>query len=41
MTVTPTISRRDFRSLIFHLLYAMESYDYTVSLEHIITTYNR
>lgn len=41
MTVTSTISRRDFRSLIFHLLYAMESYDYTVPLEHIIATYNR
>ncbi len=41
MTVTPAISRRDFRSLIFHFLYAMESYDYTISLQELITTYNR
>ncbi len=41
MTAAPTISRRDFRSLIFHLLYAMESYDYTMPLEQIITIYNQ
>ncbi len=41
MTVAPTISRRDFRSLIFHLLYAMDSYDYTMPLEQIITIYNQ
>ena len=36
-----TPSRRDFRSLVFHLLYAMDSYDYTVSLEEIIRAYNQ
>ena len=34
-------SRRDVRSLIFHLLYAMESFDYTVSLSEIIYLFNR
>lgn len=34
------VTRRDVRSLIFHLLYAMESYDYTVSLEQIVHIYN-
>jgi N utilization substance protein B len=35
------ISRRDVRSLIFHLLYAMESFDYTVPLSEIIYLFNR
>jgi len=34
-------SRREVRSLIFHLLYAMEGFDYTVSLESIADTFNR
>lgn len=34
-------SRRDVRSLIFHLLYAMEAFDYTVSLSEIIYLFNR
>ena len=34
-------SRRDFRSLIFHLLYAMDSYDYTMPLEVVVQTYVR
>ena len=29
---TIATSRRDIRSLIFHLLYATEAFDYTVSL---------
>lgn len=33
-------SRRDFRSLVFHFLYAMESFDYSVSLESIILNFN-
>lgn len=35
------LSRREVRSLIFHLLYAMESYDYSVSLEHLVDNFNR
>ena len=35
------LSRREVRSLIFHLLYAMEGFDYTVSLESIIDMFNR
>lgn len=35
------LSRREIRSLIFHLLYAMEGFDYTVSLESIIDMFNR
>jgi len=34
-------SRREVRSLIFHLVYAMEGFDYNVSLESIIDTFNR
>ncbi|MFT6765695.1 MAG: N utilization substance protein B [Alteromonas naphthalenivorans] len=34
-------SRREVRSLIFHLLYAMESFDYTVPLTEIIYLFNR
>lgn len=35
------LSRRDVRSLIFHLLYAMEGFDYQVSLDSIVENYNR
>lgn len=35
------LSRRDVRSLIFHLLYAMEAYDYDVSLQTIVDNFNR
>lgn len=34
-------SRRDVRSLIFHLLYAMEAFDYTEPLSEIIYLFNR
>jgi N utilization substance protein B len=40
MSNVPT-SRRDIRALIFHLLYAMESFDYQVSLEELIGIFNR
>lgn len=36
-----SLSRREIRSLIFHLLYAVEGFDYTVSLESIIDMFNR
>jgi transcription antitermination protein NusB len=36
-----SLSRREVRSLIFHLLYAMEGFDYTTSLESIIDMFNR
>ncbi len=35
------LTRRAVRSLIFHLLYAMESFDYQESLEAIIDNFNR
>lgn len=35
------LSRRDLRSVIFHLLYAAEAYDYEVNLETIIDSFNR
>lgn len=35
------LSRRDIRSLVFQLLYAMESYNYDVLLEDIIRLLNR
>jgi transcription antitermination protein NusB len=35
------LSRRDIRSLIFHFLYAMESFDYTESLNAIVDNFNR
>lgn len=34
------LSRRDVRSLIFHLLYAMEGFDYQTSLESIVENFN-
>lgn len=45
-TVTETLSyddlsRREVRSLIFHLLYAMESFDYQESLAAIVDNFNR
>jgi N utilization substance protein B len=35
------LSRRDIRSVIFHLLYAMETFEYEVSLGEIIDNLNR
>jgi transcription antitermination protein NusB len=35
------LTRRDVRSLIFHLLYAMEGFDYEVSLDSIVDNFNR
>lgn len=35
------LSRRDVRSMIFHLLYAMEAFDYQESLEAILDNFNR
>ena len=34
------LSRRDVRSLIFHVLYAMEGFDYQASLESIVLNLN-
>lgn len=34
------LSRREVRSLIFHLLYAMEGFDYQISLETIVDNFN-
>ncbi len=39
-TAIVATTRRDFRSLVFHFLYAMESFDYTVSLESVILNFN-
>jgi len=35
------LSRRKVRSLIFHLLYAMEGFDYSISLEGLVDNFNR
>jgi N utilization substance protein B len=35
------LSRRDVRSVIFHLLYAMETFEYEVNLEEVIDNINR
>lgn len=35
------LSRRDVRSLIFHLLYAAEAFDYQTSLDSIVDNFNR
>lgn len=35
------LSRRDVRSLIFHLLYAADAFDYQESLQSIIDNFNR
>jgi len=35
------LSRRDVRSLVFHLLYAMEGFDYQTSLDTIVDNFNR
>src|SRR5581483_5803822 len=35
------LSRREVRSLIFHLLYAMEAFDYQESLQSIVDNFNR
>lgn len=32
-------SRRDLRSLAFHLIYAIDRYDYTISLEELVESY--
>jgi transcription antitermination factor NusB len=39
--VCSTLSMRDQRSLVFHLLYAMDAFDYTVSLESIADNYGK
>ena len=35
------LSRRDVRALIFHLLYAVEAFDYEESLQAIVDNFNR
>lgn len=35
------LSRREVRSLIFHLLYAMELFDYQISLDALVDNFNR
>jgi len=35
------LSRREVRSLVFHLLYAMEGFDYQTELESIVDNFNR
>ena len=35
------LSRREIRSVIFHLLYAMETFDYEVSMDEIVDSFNR
>jgi N utilization substance protein B len=35
------LSRRDVRSLVFHLLYAAEAFDYQESLQSIVDNFNR
>lgn len=35
------LSRRDVRALIFHLLYAVEAFDYSESLDAIVDNFNR
>ena len=35
------MTRRDMRSLVFHLLYAMDSLEYQVSLESILDNFNK
>jgi len=35
------LSRREIRSLVFHLIYAMESLDYTVSIQSVVDNYNK
>jgi len=35
------LSRREIRSLVFNLLYAMESFDYNTSLDSIVDSFNR
>src|SRR5438876_817688 len=35
------LSRRDVRSLIFHLLYAMDAHEYEDSLQSIVDMFNR
>jgi N utilization substance protein B len=35
------LSRRDIRSVMFHLLYALESNDYKVSIDSVVDDFNR
>lgn len=35
------LSQRDQRAVVFHLLYAIDSFDYQVSLESIVANFNR
>ena len=35
------LSRRGFRALVFHLLYALDAHDYTISQAAIIDNFNR
>jgi N utilization substance protein B len=35
------LTKREIRSLIFHLLYAMDAFDYDTSLESIVDNFNR
>jgi N utilization substance protein B len=34
------LTRRDMRALVFHLLYALESYEYSISLAEIVENFN-
>jgi N utilization substance protein B len=39
--IQATLTQRDYRALVFHLLYAMDAFDYQVSLESIVDNFNR
>jgi len=35
------LSRREIRSVIFHLLYAMETFDYEATMDEVVDSFNR
>ena len=35
------VSRRDLRAIVFHILYAIEAYDYSISVDSLVDTLNR
>jgi len=35
------ISRRDIRGIVFHILYALDSFEYTIAIEEIVESFNK
>ncbi len=36
-----TVSRRDIRGIVFHILYTLDSFEYTIGIDEIVASFNK